>query len=145
MRSTVPLWHGGLVLLLTALLILGACAARPARAPWCATDPSVGPSRSEKATESRGPGRLMVETARTGIVQGVHPQRFRFFLYSEKGEFLEDHPNDFLSPFELAPGRYVVVSQVAGRYKRVQVIVEPGLTTTVDLLEFERGQDADAP
>jgi hypothetical protein len=88
---------------------------------------------------------LWVETALTGIVQGSFPQRYRFFLYSERGEFLEDYPNDFLSPIDLAPGRYVVVSRVAGHFRRVQAIVEPGLTTSVALLEFERGEDADTP
>jgi hypothetical protein len=88
---------------------------------------------------------LWVETALTGIRQGAFPQRYRFFLYGERGEFLEDYPNDFLSPVDLSPGRYVVVTRVAGRFRRVQAVVEPGLTTSVAIFEFERGEDVDAP
>jgi len=84
----------------------------------------------------------VVETELTGIQMGGVAQRYRFFLYDEKGRYLDDYPNDRLSSVSLPAGKYVVVTRHQFGNRRVQVLVRPGLLTTVHAQDLERAPEA---
>jgi hypothetical protein len=128
--------------LLGLLLFADACSEPPRRAPFNPEDTILEPSSTESSGRSRARGELVVETAPTGFQSGAIPQRYRFSVFNDQGEYLDSYVNDLMSPVELAPGRYVVVSRVGFLEKRAQVLIQSGRTTYVSLNDLKRGPEA---
>lgn len=120
-RSSLPLWLG-----VTAILLAQGCVTPPEYAPWNPDQKAIEPT----GTPGREPSALIVETILLGYENG-RERHSAFFLYDEQGRYLTHHPNPFMTPVTLPPGRYVVVSPVGFAARRVQVVIRPGLTTFV--------------
>lgn len=132
----------GVLLALSTLLIAGGCSTWPPRAPFCPEDPILEPSPVPLPDRAHARGELVVETAPTGFQKGAFPQRYRFSVFDEHGQYLDCYVNDLMSPVDLPPGRYVVVSPVGFSEKRVQVLIEAGRMTYVSLSDLRQGRDA---
>jgi hypothetical protein len=66
-----------------------------------------------------------------------------FYVYDEARWYMTGFPNSNLFPVRLPAGRYVVVSPLSGKNKRVQVEPRDGLVTTVLLADFRAAPAAE--
>ena len=128
---------------LLGAMLLAACATRvpPDAVRWSETAAVVGPPASAKSIEGADVGYLRVETDTDVRVPGSLSYdyvRRPYDLYSASGELIRaDVDNqgwrrgeDPVS-LELPPGQYVVGSIYGTVYRKLQVVVRPGITTKV--------------
>jgi hypothetical protein len=118
--------------LLGMLVLAAGCAFRPDSAPWQNEQSTIQPHIPTPQ------GSLVVETQEAGSPRNGEQPYERFYVYHPSGKYMTYFPNDYFLPIGLPVGKYVVVSRYSGRNKRVQVEIQQGLTTYVQLEDFKR-------
>jgi hypothetical protein len=113
-----------------ALAGLFGCAVPPASVPWRDDQETI------RAQRTAPEGSLVVETEVSGSTEEGVILHAPFYVYDEAGRYMTRFPDSNLFPVRLPAGRYVVVSRLSGKNKRVQVELREGLMTTVLLADF---------
>ena len=125
------------LILLGLIVSVAGCSMRPESAPWQHDQSTVQPFVPAPK------GNLVVETEEAGSPRdGEQPHQW-FYVYDQSGRYLTYFPNDRFLPIGLTVGKYVVVSRYGGQNKRVQVEIQEGLTTYVQLEDFKRAPAID--
>ena len=125
------------LLLLGLFASIAGCTLPPDTAPWRDDQKTI---RNETPAAR---GSLVVETAFTEVSDQGDELHAPFYVYDPSGRYLTWVPNNSFLPNRLAPGRYVIVSRVSRQFKRVQVEIQNGATTTIRLKDFKEAPSAD--
>jgi len=112
------------------------CSEPPASVPWSEDQKVIAPESAE------GKGQLVVETAVTGS-DASRELHAPYFVYDEGGRLVDRFPNENLVPVRLPSGRFIVVSRVCGRSRRVQVEIRKTGITYITLKDFNAAPTAE--
>lgn len=133
--------YAGLRILVVSGLLwaLVGCVFPPDSAPWREDQRILG-------SESPAPtGSLVVETQYTRTTDYGDDEYAPIYIYDASGHYHNWFPNNSFLPNTLRVGRYVIVSRVSGKFKRVQVEIQDGATTYVRLKDLQEAPTAELP
>lgn len=125
------------LMVISGLIWLVGCVLPPASVPWREDQNTLG---SESPAER---GSLVVETEYTGTTSHGDDEHAPIYVYDPDGHYLNWFPNHSFLPNRLNVGRYVIVSRVSGKFKRVQVEIQKGSITYVRLKDLREAPTAE--